>query len=80
MVISSSGFRDTPRFRFSAQIIFPERHTKRGIVTQPKIPPLDINNLDADAAAILQPMIDAGRPWNIIITLAKNPDLSLIHI
>ena len=45
-------------------------------MTQPKIPPLDINNLDADAAEILQPMIDAGRPWNIFLTLAKHPDLA----
>ncbi len=46
------------------------------MVTEPRIPPLDINNLDADAAAILQPMIDAGRPWNIFLTLAKHPDLA----
>ena len=45
-------------------------------MTEPRIPPLDINNLDADAAAILQPMIDAGRPWNIFLTLAKHPDLA----
>ena len=46
------------------------------MVTEPRIPPLDINNLDADAATILQPMIDAGRPWNIFLTLAKHPDLA----
>ena len=46
------------------------------MVTEPRIPPLDIENLDADAAAILQPMIDAGRPWNIFLTLAKHPDLA----
>ena len=44
-------------------------------MTEPRIPPLDINNLDADAQAILQPMIDAGRPWNIFLTLASTQTL-----
>ena len=42
----------------------------------PRIKPLDINKLEPEAEEVLQPMIDAGRPWNIFLTLARHPDLA----
>ena len=45
-------------------------------MNEPRITPLSLDNLDIDAAEVLQPMIDAGRPWNIFLTLARHPDLA----
>ena len=45
-------------------------------MNNPRIQPLDIDNLDPEAETVLQPMIDAGRPWNIFLTLARHPDLA----
>ena len=45
-------------------------------MTTPRIPPLDISSLDDEAQKVLQPMLEAGRPWNIFLTLARHPDLA----
>lgn len=45
-------------------------------MTTPKIPPLDIDALSDEEQKVLQPILDAGRPWNIFLTLARHPDLA----
>ena len=45
-------------------------------MTTPRIPPLDVSSLDDEAQKVLQPMLEAGRPWNIFLTLARHPDLA----
>ena len=42
----------------------------------PRIPPLDISSLNDEAQKVLQPILEAGRPWNIFLTLAHHPDLA----
>lgn len=46
------------------------------MTTKPRIPPLADDQLDGLARELMQPMIDAGRPWNIFRTLAHHPDLA----
>ena len=45
-------------------------------MNSPRIPPLDVAKLDDDAQKVLEPILDAGRPWNIFLTLAHHPDLA----
>ena len=42
----------------------------------PRIPPLDVSSLNDEAQQVLQPILEAGRPWNIFLTLAHHPDLA----
>lgn len=41
-----------------------------------RIPPLADDQLEGVAREIMQPMIDAGRPWNVFRTLVNHPDLA----
>ena len=41
-----------------------------------RIPPLSDDQLEGRAREIMQPMIDAGRPWNVFRTLVHHPDLA----
>ena len=42
-------------------------------MNEPRITPLSLDNLDIDAAEVLQPMIDAGRPWEYIPYPSQTP-------
>ncbi len=41
-----------------------------------RIPPLADDQLTGKAAEIMQPMLDAGRPWNVFRTMVQHPDLA----
>jgi 4-carboxymuconolactone decarboxylase len=41
-----------------------------------RIPPLADDDLTGIAAEIMQPMLDAGRPWNVFRTMVQHPDLA----
>jgi len=45
-------------------------------MNQPRIPPLSDDELEGSSLAIMQPLLDAGRPWNIFRTLSHHPDLA----
>ncbi len=45
-------------------------------MNDPRIHPLSLSELDGDAAKVLEPILDAGRPWNIFLILARHPDLA----
>ena len=45
-------------------------------VTEPRVPPLGDDELSASAQALLAPMIEAGRDYNIFRTMAQHPDLA----
>jgi 4-carboxymuconolactone decarboxylase len=44
-------------------------------MTTPRVPPLNVDALSDEEQKVLQPILDAGRPWNIFLTLAHHPDL-----
>lgn len=41
-----------------------------------RIPPLADDELEGPAATLMQPLIEAGRPWNVFRTMAQHPDLA----
>ena len=41
-----------------------------------RIPPLGDNELKGKALDLMQPLLDAGRPWNVFRTMAQHPDLA----
>lgn len=45
-------------------------------MNSPRIPPLANDELEGLALELMQPLIEAGRPWNIFRTLARHPDLA----
>tara|TARA_B100000700_G_scaffold292509_1_gene352566 strand:- start:57 stop:605 length:549 start_codon:yes stop_codon:yes gene_type:complete len=45
-------------------------------MSSPRIPPLDVSSLNDEAKNVLEPILEAGRPWNIFLTLAQHPDLA----
>lgn len=42
----------------------------------PRLSPLSDDELEGKALELMQPMLDAGRPWNIFRTIARHPDLA----
>lgn len=45
-------------------------------MTTSRVPPLGDDELEGQALEIMQPIIDAGRPWNVFRTLVQHPDLA----
>ena len=45
-------------------------------MNEPRITPLSEAEMGPEAAAIMAPILDAGRPWNIFRTLVRHPDLA----
>lgn len=41
-----------------------------------RIPPLNDDELEGKALELMQPLLDAGRPWNVFRTMAQHPDLA----
>ena len=45
-------------------------------MNEPRITPLSEEEMGPEAAAIMAPIVEAGRPWNIFRTLVRHPDLA----